>query len=67
MKCIFCSMGPTCFNANALVKETKLDKNNVVVVSAHYGLEIVYDFTKSLNIPIKEISCPPVWGFLGNT
>lgn len=66
MKVIFCSMDPTCLYANALIKETKLNPNNVVVVSAHYGLELLYNFTKSLNVSIKEISCPPVWGFLGN-
>ncbi|XP_058792244.1 putative malate dehydrogenase 1B [Phymastichus coffea] len=66
MKVIFCSTGPACFCANVMMKEaTKLNKNNIVVVSAHWGLEMIYEFTKSINVSIKEFGCPPIWGFLG--
>ncbi|XP_023289804.1 putative malate dehydrogenase 1B [Orussus abietinus] len=66
MKVIFCSTGPTCFCAGVLTKfATKLRKENIVAVSAHYALEVVYNFLKSMNIPLNEVGCPPVWGFLG--
>ncbi|XP_014205767.1 putative malate dehydrogenase 1B [Copidosoma floridanum] len=62
IKVILCSMGPTCFCANVIVKyATKLNKHQVVAISAHYGLEMLYDVANSLN----GIGCPPVWGFLG--
>ncbi|XP_032455623.1 putative malate dehydrogenase 1B isoform X1 [Nasonia vitripennis] len=66
LKIIFCSTGPNCFCANVIVKEApKINKNNVIVISAHYGLEMIYDFIKSMDVNLKGISCPPVWGFLG--
>ncbi|XP_016840773.1 putative malate dehydrogenase 1B isoform X3 [Nasonia vitripennis] len=65
LKIIFCSTGPNCFCANVIVKEApKINKNNVIVISAHYGLEMIYDFIKSMDVNLKGISCPPVWGFL---
>ena len=67
MKVIFCSTGPTCFCASIIAKiATNLNKQNIVAVSAHYGLEMVHDFVKSLDVKIKNVGCPPVWGFLGS-
>ncbi|XP_043249721.1 putative malate dehydrogenase 1B [Colletes gigas] len=66
MKVIFCSMGPTCFYVNImheLVK--KLPKTNIVAVSSHYGLELVYPFVSSLGFTLRNFGCPPVWGYLG--
>ncbi|XP_014221790.1 putative malate dehydrogenase 1B [Trichogramma pretiosum] len=66
MKVIFCSTGPACFAANLLAKKaTKLSKNNIVAIAAHYGLEMMYQFMKSVDMNIEGISSPPVWGFLG--
>ncbi|XP_051156781.1 putative malate dehydrogenase 1B [Leptopilina boulardi] len=66
MKVIFCTMGPACFCASIIAKvATNLNKSNIVVVSTHYGLEMLYDFVKSLDVEIKNVGCPPVWGYLG--
>lgn len=66
LKVIFCSNGPTCFNAGVLaVASTKLDTENIVVVSGHEGLNILNEILKLVDVPFEEIGCPPVWGFLG--
>ncbi|KAJ8673711.1 hypothetical protein QAD02_004973 [Eretmocerus hayati] len=66
IKVIFCSRGPVCFCANALVEETnKLNKNNVVTVSAHCGLEMTRRLIDVFGISDDEISSAPTWGFMG--
>lgn len=66
IKIIFCSMGPTCLCATILRNlVAKLSEISIVVVSAHYGLEVIYDITKSLSMDQQDFGCPPVWGFLG--
>ncbi|XP_076232982.1 putative malate dehydrogenase 1B [Calliopsis andreniformis] len=66
MKVIFCSMGLVCFYVNImheLVK--KLPKTNIIAVSSHYGLELIYAFVNSLGLTLRNFGCPPVWGYLG--
>lgn len=59
-------MGPTCLSATIMQNlVTKLPKTNIVVVSAHYGLELANNFVKSLGFNPQDFGCPPVWGFLG--
>nr|XP_031826884.1 putative malate dehydrogenase 1B [Nomia melanderi] len=66
MKIIFCSMGPICFYVNVMHKLIKkLPKSNIVAVSSHYGLELTYVFAHSLGFTLKNLGCPPVWGYLG--
>lgn len=63
IKVVFCSMGPMCLCATILRNlVTKLPETNIVVVGAHYGLEVMHDITESLG---TDFGCPPVWGFLG--
>ncbi|XP_011697647.1 PREDICTED: putative malate dehydrogenase 1B isoform X2 [Wasmannia auropunctata] len=65
IKIIFCSTGPTCLCATILRSLVKLPETNIVVVSAHYGLEVMCDITVSLGMDQWNFGCPPVWGFLG--
>ncbi|KAK2586685.1 hypothetical protein KPH14_011727 [Odynerus spinipes] len=66
MKVLICSMSASCYCVNVLhVLVTKLPFTNIVAVSAHYGLEIIYNLLTTLNVPITNFGCPAVWGFLG--
>ncbi|XP_011872807.1 PREDICTED: malate dehydrogenase, cytoplasmic-like [Vollenhovia emeryi] len=66
IKIVFCSAGPTCLCATILRNlAAKSPETSVVVVSAHYGLEVVHDMTESLDTDRRDFGCPPVWGFLG--
>ncbi|XP_050587717.1 putative malate dehydrogenase 1B [Bombus affinis] len=66
MKVIFCSMNLPCFYANIMMElVTKLSSTNIVVASAHYGLELIYTFVNSFGLNLQNFGCPPVWGFLG--
>ncbi|KAK9296601.1 hypothetical protein QLX08_009436 [Tetragonisca angustula] len=66
MKVIFCSRCLPCFYANIMLElVTKLSSTNIVVASAHYGLELIYTFVSSLGLTQQNFGCPPVWGFLG--
>ncbi|XP_017762086.1 PREDICTED: putative malate dehydrogenase 1B, partial [Eufriesea mexicana] len=66
MKIIFCSMSIPCFYANVMHElVTKLSNTNIVVASAHYGLELIYTVVNSLGLTQQNFGCPPVWGFLG--
>nr|XP_012142562.1 PREDICTED: putative malate dehydrogenase 1B [Megachile rotundata] len=66
MKVIFCSPGFTCFYVNIVHKlVTKLPSTNIVAVSSHYGLELIYPLVHSLGYTLKNFGCPPVWGYLG--
>lgn len=66
MKVIFCSMNLPCFYANIMMElVTKLSSTNIVVASAHYGLELIYTFVNSLGLNLQNFGCPPIWGFLG--
>ncbi|KAI4497521.1 hypothetical protein M0802_007291 [Mischocyttarus mexicanus] len=66
MKVLFCSTSASCFCVNVLhALVTKLPKTSIVAVSTHYGLEIMYNFITTFNLPAYNFGCPPVWGFLG--
>jgi len=66
IKIVFCSSGPTCLCATILRNLViKLPETNIVVVSAHYGLEVIYDITESRGMNQWNFGCPPIWGFLG--
>lgn len=66
MKIIFCSMSLPCFYANIMHElVTKLSSTNIVVASAHYGLQLIYSLANSLGLTQQNFGCPPVWGFLG--
>lgn len=66
MKIIFCSMSLPCFYANIMLELiTKLSSTNIVVASAHYGLELIHTFVNSLGLTHQNFGCPPIWGFLG--
>ncbi|XP_043788001.1 putative malate dehydrogenase 1B isoform X2 [Apis laboriosa] len=66
MKIIFCSMSLPCFYANIMLElVTKLSSTNIVVASAHYGLELIHTFVNSFGLTHQNFGCPPIWGFLG--
>ncbi|CAK9797436.1 Putative malate dehydrogenase 1B [Anthophora plagiata] len=66
MKIIFCSMSLPCFYANVMHElVTKVEKTNIVVVSAHYGLDHLHSFVSSAGLTLENFGCPPVWGYLG--
>ncbi|XP_034191366.1 putative malate dehydrogenase 1B [Osmia lignaria lignaria] len=66
MKVLFCSMGITCFYANIMHElVTKVPSTNIVAVSSHYGLELIYPLVNSVGFTLQNFGCPPVWGYLG--
>ncbi|XP_012264375.2 putative malate dehydrogenase 1B [Athalia rosae] len=64
MKVIFCSTGPSCFNAGILATAApKLDAHNIVAVALSEGIENLRETLDSVGFPLTEIGHPPVWGF----
>ncbi|CAK1598539.1 unnamed protein product [Parnassius mnemosyne] len=60
------NLGPACYNATLLTKLiTNINKKNIVVVTSDLGLEIAPIAAEIVGIPLKNMFCPPVWGFVG--
>ncbi|CAG4991576.1 unnamed protein product [Parnassius apollo] len=60
------NLGPACYNATLLTKLlTNINKKNIVVVTSDLGLEITPIAAEITEIPLKNMFCPPVWGFVG--
>lgn len=59
------NLGPACYNATVLTQFIQLNKNNVVVATSDLGLEISSIAAEIAEVPLKNMFCPPVWGFVG--
>ncbi|XP_045765449.1 putative malate dehydrogenase 1B [Maniola jurtina] len=60
------NVGPACYNATILENSlSKISKNNIVVVTSDVGLDIVPVAAEIAEVPLRNMFCPPVWGFVG--
>ncbi|CAH2105353.1 unnamed protein product [Euphydryas editha] len=60
------NLGPACYNATIIANlVTKINKNNVVVVTSDIGLEMAPVAAEIAEVPLRNMFCPPVWGFVG--
>lgn len=60
------NLGPACYNATVIANlVTKINKNNVVVVTSDIGLEMAPVAAEITGVPLRNMFCPPVWGFVG--
>ncbi|XP_050546123.1 uncharacterized protein LOC126908253 [Daktulosphaira vitifoliae] len=65
-KILLMGMDLLCFNLNVLAEHSeKVYLYNFVGVTAHFGMETLSSISRATNIPISELHCPPVWGFIG--
>ncbi|XP_013200156.1 putative malate dehydrogenase 1B [Amyelois transitella] len=66
MYTILPNLGPACYNATILMNATtSINKHNIVVVTSDLGLDILQTVAEISEVPMKNIYCPPVWGFVG--
>lgn len=65
MYIIFPNLGPACYNATILRNYVNINKNNIVVATSDVGMEILPVVAKVAQVPMRNIFCPPVWGFVG--
>ncbi|KAH9634512.1 hypothetical protein HF086_016600 [Spodoptera exigua] len=65
MYIIFPNLGPACYNATILRNSVNINKNNIVVATSDVGVEILPVVAKVAQVPMRNIFCPPVWGFIG--
>lgn len=60
------NLGPACYNATLLTKIlTNIISKNVVVVTSDLGLELSSILAEIAEVPMEQMFCPPVWGFVG--
>ncbi|XP_046963334.1 putative malate dehydrogenase 1B [Vanessa cardui] len=60
------NLGPACYNATIIANSiTKINKNNIVVVTSDLGLEMASVAAEIAEVPLRNMFCPPVWGFVG--
>ncbi|XP_047525514.1 putative malate dehydrogenase 1B [Pieris napi] len=66
MKIILPNLGPACYNATVLSESlTHICKNNIVIATSDLGMEVTPIIAKIAEIPMRNMFCPPVWGFVG--
>ncbi|CAD0197253.1 unnamed protein product [Chrysodeixis includens] len=65
MYVIFGNLGPACYNATVLRSRVNINKNNIAVATSDLGLEILPILAEIAEVPMRNIFCPPVWGFIG--
>ncbi|XP_072939761.1 putative malate dehydrogenase 1B [Epargyreus clarus] len=66
IRIIIPNLGPACFNATVLKNSvTNIKKSNIVVSTSDLGLEIASTVAKIAEVPMRNMFCPPVWGFVG--
>ncbi|CAK1545923.1 unnamed protein product [Leptosia nina] len=66
MKIILPNLGPACYNATVLSQSlTHISKHNIIVATSDLGMEVTPIIAKMNEIPMRNIFCPPVWGFVG--
>ncbi|XP_047528986.1 putative malate dehydrogenase 1B [Vanessa atalanta] len=60
------NLGPACYNATIIANSiTKINKNNIVVVTSDIGLEMASVAAEIAEVSLRNMFCPPVWGFVG--
>ncbi|XP_050669891.1 putative malate dehydrogenase 1B isoform X2 [Leptidea sinapis] len=63
---IVANLGPACYNATVLGNAvTSVRKKNIVVATSDLGMEIAPIIAEKAEIPLRNMFCPPVWGFVG--
>lgn len=65
LKILFANLGPACFNATVLRNHVNIKQKNVVVATSDLGMDILPIIAEIAEIPLRNIFCPPVWGFVG--
>lgn len=66
LRILFPNLGPACFNATVLIGAITNDcKKNVVVATSNLGMEIAQVAAEIAEVPMRNMYCPPVWGFVG--
>lgn len=66
MKIVLPNVGPACYNATILANSiNKVKKTNIVVVTSDIALDIMPVAAEIAEIPMRNMFCPPVWGFVG--
>ncbi|XP_047022069.1 putative malate dehydrogenase 1B [Helicoverpa zea] len=65
MVIIFPNLGPACYNATILKNRVNICRQNIVVATSDAGTEILPIVAKIVEVPMRNIFCPPVWGFVG--
>lgn len=65
MYIIIPNLGPACYNATVLSDAANINKSNIVVATSDLGIEVTSFAAQIAEIPISNMFCPPVWGFVG--
>ncbi|XP_028165444.1 putative malate dehydrogenase 1B [Ostrinia furnacalis] len=66
MYVLFPNLGPACYNATVLMNSiTNIYKKNIVVATSDLGLDISALAAEIAEVPMRNMFCPPVWGFVG--
>ncbi|KAI8424088.1 hypothetical protein MSG28_002696 [Choristoneura fumiferana] len=60
------NLGPACYNATILTHSVNnINKNNIVVATSDLGLEVAPVIAEIAEVSMRNMFCPPVWGFVG--
>ncbi|XP_063377490.1 putative malate dehydrogenase 1B [Cydia fagiglandana] len=59
------NLGPACYNATILMKAANIEKHNIVVATSDLGLEVAPVAAEIAEVAMRNMFCPPVWGFVG--
>lgn len=62
---LFPNLGPACYNATVLSNLANIKKSHIVVATSDLGLEISTVVAEIAEVPLRNMFCPPVWGFVG--
>ncbi|XP_045493810.1 putative malate dehydrogenase 1B [Colias croceus] len=66
MNVILPNLGPACFNATILAQSiTHISRHHIVVATSDLGMEAAPIIAKIAEVPMRNMFCPPVWGFVG--
>lgn len=66
IRIIIPNVGPACYNATILMNSVRnINKSNIVVTTSDLGLDITSIAAEIAQVPMKNMFCPPVWGFVG--
>lgn len=66
MHILFPNVGPACYNATVLMNSvTNINKNCIVVATSDLGLDACAAAAEIAEVPMRNMFCPPVWGFVG--
>lgn len=66
LRIVLPNLGPACYNASILAQSiTKISKTNIVVTTSDLGLDVTPIIAEIAEVPMRNMFCPPVWGFVG--